>query len=167
MTTFLIILIIFIAIIVIAGVSANKKRNEKCNELGITQNDLTQIGDYVSGHPNIDNSKNSVSYIISNNNIEFYDVQISLLAKTPLEQIKDVYIEDASTIEKRISAGRLLLVGVFALAWQKNKKNEMAFLILKLNDGRFDHECIFQFNGKDAISTANAKRNVLIRVLPK
>jgi len=84
------------------------------------------------------------------------------LARISNDSITNIVIEDSSTIEKRVSFGRVFLVGIFALAWQKKKKNELAYLIIEWNDGRFDHETMFQFEGKDAMTKANTARNKLI-----
>jgi hypothetical protein len=40
-----------------------------------------------------------------------------------LSTISNISIEDASSIDKKVTLGRVLLVGVFALAWRKSKKN--------------------------------------------
>ena len=81
-----------------------------------------------------------------------------------IENIKNITVEDASSIEKKITVGRLLLVGVFALAWRKKKTNELAFVVTEWNDGKFDHSTTFSFEGKEAMTKANTARNSLIKM---
>ena len=57
----------------------------------------------------------------------------------------------------------MLLVGVFALAWKKKKKNEEAFLNINWTDGKYEHETLFQFEDKGAFQEANKVRNSLIK----
>ena len=45
---------------------------------------------------------------------------------------------------------------------EKKKKNEIAFVVINWNDGRFDHATTFSFDGKDAMQLANTARNNLI-----
>ena len=77
------------------------------------------------------------------------------MGEIPTSFITSINVEDGSSIEKRVTLGRVLLVGVFALAWKKNKKNSLALLVIGWNDGKFDQETIFQYTGDDAISKAN------------
>lgn len=51
----------------------------------------------------------------------------------PLETITDATVEDGADLESRITATRLVLVGVFALAWRKRKGGEK-FLLLESSD---------------------------------
>ena len=88
-----------------------------------------------------------------------------LVAKIPRDAIKNILAEDQSTVEKRITVDRLLLIGDFAFAWKKKAKNEVAFLTIEWNDGRFDNETIFEFEGKDAMEKANTARNQLIKIV--
>lgn len=49
-------------------------------------------------------------------------------SEIPIADIDNITLQDASTIDKRITAGRMLLVGVFALAWQKKRKMKWPLL---------------------------------------
>ena len=82
------------------------------------------------------------------------------MAVIPCDKVLNVNVLDSSTIENKITLGRVLLVGVFALAWKKNKKKEMYFLEIEWNDGGFDHN-------KQNQQRANTARNALIKGLKK
>ena len=54
----------------------------------------------------------------------FFDAQTSMsptikIGTIPIDSIKSINIEDASSFNKKLSLGRVMLVGVFALAWKK------------------------------------------------
>jgi hypothetical protein len=66
-------------------------------------------------------------------------------------------------MEKRITLGRVLLVGIFALAWRKKKKNELAFVTIEWKE-KFENSTIFSFEGQEAMQKANTARNELIKM---
>lgn len=88
-----------------------------------------------------------------------------LVANIPRDAMKNILAEDQSTVEKRVTVERLLLNEDFAFSWKKKARNEEAFLTIEWNDGRFDHETIFEFEGKDAMQKANTARNQLINIV--
>lgn len=51
----------------------------------------------------------------------------------PLESIRSVSVEDGADLEARITATRLVLVGVFALAWRKRTGGEK-YLTVEADD---------------------------------
>lgn len=171
------ILIFLIVLFFLWGHSENKKQvvvNEDLKQKGYDSNLAISTETYVAGHPNINNRKSATVIFRSKENLEIFAYPMversgipSKLAVIPCNGVKNIVIEDQTTIEKRISATRLLLAGPFALAWKKAKKNELAILIIEWNDGRFDHETMFEFTGASAMSKANSSRNYLINHLNK
>ena len=168
---FWIIVIILLVLFIMFGInSQNKEKDikEKYRRNGFDLNELIFVGTYVGGHPdkndNIDYchvyKKNSelIFYrkFIAEDPIELFSIQIDL--------IKNIIVEDATTIESRITVGRLFFVGIFALAWKKKKKEELAFIIVEWNDGKFDHSTTFSTEGKDSMQKANGIRNHLIKL---
>lgn len=87
------------------------------------------------------------------------------VAEIPISSIKDIVIEDASTIEKKVTLGRMLAVGLFAFALKKEVKTKLSYLTIKWNDGKFEHETIFEFKGEKSIENCNTARNKLIRII--
>ena len=84
-------------------------------------------GTFLNGHPDIDCSVNNSVVEFLENNLKIYRVddynsfyyeegKPTFVASIPLDSISNIVIEDKTQIEKRISVGWLLLVGVFALA---------------------------------------------------
>lgn len=57
----------------------------------------------------------------------------------------------------------MILVGVFAFAWKKKKKNEIAFVEIDWKKGKFNNETMFCFEGENAVQRANKARNGIIK----
>ena len=125
-------------------------------------------GTYVGGHPRCNDNFDSVSFLQQDGFLRFYSKPLFGSAmpefqfKIKIDAVTDITFEDASTLESKVTLGRVLLVGVFALAWKKQKKNGLAFVVIEWNDGKFDHATTFSFEGKNAAQQANRFRNELI-----
>lgn len=168
--TIVIIVIVLIAGFIIYG-SKQLKENEKLlTEKGFDISKRITTDKYIGGHPDLDETiinttvfpKNDFLVILEESKVNI-SVEKAELAKIEKSLINNIIVEDKSTIEKRVTVGRLLAVGVFALAFRKKEKNEVAFITIEWNDGKFDHETIFEFNGTDAMQNANTARNKMIR----
>jgi hypothetical protein len=170
---FWIIGILFIIMLFMAsnsGQNAITKNNEILTADGFSALAKIEAGKYIAGHPEIDKSLKMVSifpkgdwlYIFEHPNGSRINMPIHK-AGIQMKSIKNILAQDSSTIEKKVTIGRLLTVGIFAFAIKKNKKNELAYLTIEWNDGKFDHETYFEFEGKNAIQKANTARNALIR----
>jgi hypothetical protein len=167
------IILIIIGVIVIAGivgvVNANeqtKKQNEFLQSKGVDPKSMIDIGTFISGHPDINDQVQNVSIFKDGSSLVIYQrfgSSCNVRGFIPIEKIKNIIVEDQSSFEKRVTLGRVLLVGVFALAWRKKKKNEMYFLVISWNDGKFDHETLFQITGLDIPNNSNTIRNKLIQ----
>lgn len=168
---FWVIVIVLIVVFIIMMSSASSKEKEivkKCSDSGLNLARFKEMGSYVGGHPSKNdaieycNAYKNEDKIDIYNYRKFYNQEPKKLFSIEHKSIKSIDIEDATTMENKVTLGRVLLVGVFALAWRKKKKNEIAFVVINWNDGRFDHATTFSFDGKDAMQLANTARNNLI-----
>ena len=144
-----------------------REKKEIIESKGLSENDIAQVGSYVGGHPSLDDTIPLCHAYKKGANLVLTEKQ-SLTevpgSEIPIANIDNITLQDASTIDKRITAGRMLLVGVFALAWQKKEKNEMAFIEIQWHQGKFNHQTLFCFEGEGALKRANKGRNQLIRI---
>ena len=148
-------------------------RNEQMKLLGLLDKVPVFIDRYVGGHPDINENVERVQIFKRSSRLEIHErpgeedfvTSTRRMGRIETKDVKNIVIEDRTTIEKRVTLGKLLLVGVFAFAWKSNKKEESAFLVIEWNDGRFDHETIFEFGGRDAVQRANVARNDLIKMV--
>jgi hypothetical protein len=167
--TIVIIGLVLFAILGMVGRKKQEENNAKLVELGYSIETKIETGKYVAGHPDINDSIPKTLIFPKDNKLE-------IMLETPMEMpskkgeienslVKNILAEDQSTIEKRITAGRLLMTGVFAFAWKKKKINELAYLTIEWNDGKFDHQTIFEFEGVGSMQNANTARNKLIKLI--
>ncbi len=168
--TGVIIAIIIIVVIIklgINGVKKQKQNTEKAKELGYLAEAKVITGKYLSGHPDLNAPILPTAIYSKDNKLEIVlDIPFSLPKKEAIidnSTIKNVLAEDQTTIEKKVTVGRLLAVGVFAFALKKKKKTELAYLTIEWNDGRFDHDTIFEFEGAGAMQKANTARNQIMK----
>ncbi len=166
-------LIVGLPILFVFMVKSGQKNKVKTDAFlakrGIKQTDIVPYGTYVGGHPDADENINyAVIYPKDKKLIIAKQLHESIPPEDKVSivitSIKDITVEDASSIEKKVTLGRVLLTGVFALAWRKSKKNELAFVSIDWNDGKFNHSTLFSFEGKDAMQKANTARNKLIKI---
>ncbi|WP_276963562.1 hypothetical protein [Bacteroides graminisolvens] len=149
----------------------SKESKAKMKEKGMDYSQFVSLGTYVGGHPKIDTTIDRIYCRKEADHLTLYKipfVDISMPehtgAKLDISNISNITIEDASSIERRITVGRIFLVGIFALGWRKKKKNELAFLVIDWTMGKFEHSTTFSFEGKDAFEKANTARNRLISI---
>ncbi len=161
--------IILLLIIGASGSSATKEVNEKLLAAGYDPEQQIILSKYLGGHPDINDAKPNTSLFYHSGSVhimEYMPLKMPIkLAEIPGANVKNVVVEDQSSVERRVTLGRMLLVGIFAFAWKKKKKNEQAYLIFEWSDGRFEHETIFEFEGRDAMMKANTARNGVIKWL--
>lgn len=164
--------IVLMAITIIDGNKKKKKAEIELSKKGLNFSDFKFLGMYAGGHPSIDNSRDNVYGKREGADIVLYtedmpDASMPVEIKDsniPIRDITAIKVEDASTVEKKVTLGRMVLVGIFALAWKKKKKNEMAFVNIVWKKGKFENDTTFMFQGKDAAQKANKARNELIKI---
>lgn len=168
----IIVFIFFFAIIIIDGNKKHAKSEKQLAEMGLNFSDFKNLGMYVGGHPSLNESIKNVYALKEKDKIVLYTQVIAgyempkLVPNSDIDidSIKDIKLEDASSIENKITLGRLLLVGIFAFAWKKKKKNEIAFVTVTWSKGKFEQNTTFMFEGKDALQNANTARNQLMEI---
>jgi hypothetical protein len=161
---------ILIIIAAIVGSIQTSKEKLICQKLDIDYDTNLQVGKYVGGHPDIDIEIPFIKLNFNDGYLLLLNYEINkdyIKAKILLDDITDIVVEDASTFEKRVTLGRAVLVGVFALAWKKNTKKESTFLTITWKSGRFEHNTIFAFEGENTLNAANSLRNKLIKIIEK
>ncbi|MEI6683446.1 MAG: hypothetical protein WCO44_12490 [Bacteroidota bacterium] len=164
----IIITIVFVYYALVWPIKRIRKIKATWNQLGFKLKDMIDAGKYTYGHPDID-APYELSYLmVINGKIEMFKVPLNqapvLMGSIPGDMIKDITIEDASTIERRVTAARLLLTGVFAFGLKKKKKNDLSYLVIEWQDRNFTHQTTFEFTEKGAMERSNKARNALIRL---
>lgn len=166
MIVFIIVCITIILFLTWGMIHANKANKKKVKKQGYDSSKFIFSRKYAGGHPNIDETVNSTKLLPHKKEIIIFNTEtitLNEIGRIPMESVKNVIVEDQSTFEDKVTAGRLLLVGVFALAWKKSTKKGLAYLTIEWNDGKFDHSTMFEFDGSSSMDMANMGRNDLLR----
>ena len=159
----------FILLSLIAGVILayrySKKKNLQAAEAGsgLDNRRAVNCGTYLGGHPEISMSC-AVSLYIYPESLKIATAG-KVLGEIAADNVKNISIEDATNVHRRIGLKRMVLFGPLSLAMKKKVVEQHAFLTVEWNDGRFDHDTIFRFDNKGAMETANSIRNSIIRVI--
>jgi hypothetical protein len=160
------------AVIYLIVKDKQKKKNKQdfLQSEGFNASEQINAGKYIGGHPDMDQPVQNVSLFFKGDELLLYCIyptthNAEKVGTIKKDSIKSIVVEDATTVEKRVTVGRLLAVGVFAFAMKKTEKHELAYMIISWNDGKFEHETIFEVIGGGAIEHANTVRNALIRGL--
>lgn len=143
----------------------------KSADIGIAVKDKTLLsksknifwgGKVISGHSSINEPIKSVLIFLNNAELiisKYSQLEFKDIATIPLNSIEDITIEDATTIEKRLTVTRLLTIGIFAFAAKKKEINELYYVAVKWKTGNFQYETIFEFEGNNCIQFANIFKN--------
>jgi len=169
-------IIITVAIIVLVAIfvgSSNKEKNTKSamQKSGLKESEFHKTeSKYIGGHPKKDDVVEYVWYRIADEKLMFYERFTSIDVPKfhfdiPISSITDIQYNDATTMENKVTLGRVLLIGICALTWKKKKKNEITGVTIDWNDGKFNHSTTFSIEGKGAETKANALRNKLINAV--
>lgn len=144
-----------------------KKQKSDFKKQGIDINKFIYAGKYISGHIKIDKPQEKCSLYVKEDIVKIYTVNKStltnvFLANIEKQKIKKISLEDQTSIQKRVGLKRMLAIGIFAFAVKKKVKEELSYIIIEWSDGKFDHETVFEFEGKGSVTQANELRNKLI-----
>lgn len=92
------------------------------------------------------------------------DADEKMFLRLKRTDIINISVEDQTTIESRVGFKRLLLVGIFALAWKKKHINPLSFLIIEYKDrAGLIQEVYIQSDKKNGYQTFNNIRYNLYR----
>jgi len=158
--------LVLLSACLVAFIKISVARTNKRNlaSIGITSGAVIAAGKYVAGHPGLDHPFPMASLAVKDHQLLILDTGFEK-AQISSGQITGITAEDATTVERKISVARLVTLGLFAFAFPTHKKNELAYLTVQWNDGRFSHETYFELAGQLAVQTANTTRNLLIKAL--
>ena len=92
---------------------------------------------------------------------------LNTIGKIQKTSITKIFVEDKSTATKRITATRLVAIGIFALAFQKNKSIPAFYLIIEFADGNLINQAYFEFQNAEKANQANQDlRKYLKGIIP-
>lgn len=174
------VILVVLVFLWVAASSANKQHleNDLKEEEWFKENGYeTRVGpptsSFIGGHPQFTEPTLFTTMLAHNKSIHVfkYDRLLNkalqpLLFEIPLADIEDIEILDQTTMERRITVGRMLMVGVFAFAWKKKKINTCIYLNLVWNYKGIKYETIFENTEPNAIEAFNKAKNYIVEHKP-
>ena len=103
------------------GQATNQALGLDARSQGARQSPATRLTgfNYLGGHPTHAAASPKVTFIATATDIGVTDAAGALLFKMPKRTMQAIHIETEEEVRSRITATRLVLVGIFALAWKK------------------------------------------------
>lgn len=118
---------------------------------------------YKGGHPSLTSEKDC--FIIANNSSITIKIG-SASATIPINQISGCRMETQDQLERRITATRLLAIGVFALAFKKKKINTEKYLTIDFSDNNGISNTVL-FSGKGVPKAHSAIYQIMTQSIEK
>lgn len=126
------------------GIEDAKAEQQRKKELGLL-NDVTLKLEYKGGHPALPKEKDCSLKITNDDMTISYGFSSATIS---FATINSINFETAEQISRRITATRLLTLGVFAFAFKKKKKDNEKYLTVEFTENNID--CAVLFGGKKA-----------------
>lgn len=117
------------------------EEEKRKKELGYLP-DVSVSAEYKGGHPLLTKEKNCTLYIHNDD----LDVLCGKRVKIMYSDITGIHYETAEQINRRITATRILTLGVFALAFKKKQKDKTKYLTIDFLESGID--CTMVISGK-------------------
>ena len=142
-----------------------KKTDNAMSEYYVKEK-ILNFGQYIIGLPNVDLQYNEVSCGISDDRLVFVSNLGKVFGGILLKSINDIYIDRKTNISQRLTATRILTLGIFSLAAPKNKKTEEYCLVIEwFDESNIVQNTIFEFTGKNCAGVANSAYSKLIKYI--
>ena len=130
---------------------------------------IPNFGKYIIGLPNVDFQHSDVTVGITDDELLFVSNIGKLFGNIQISSIRNIYIDRKTNIGHRLTATRILTLGIFSLAAPKQTKEEEYCLVIEWeDDSNIVQNTIFEFSGVGCSSVANNAFNRLCKyVKPK
>ena len=131
---------------VVSAYDDAKQEQARRKELGLLDDVQLNKLEYKGGHPALPKEK-ECSLKITNENLTI-SYGFTKEATIAFENVSGLHFETADQISHRITATRILALGVFALAFKKKKKNTEKYFTIDFNDNGMENTVVI--GGKNA-----------------
>lgn len=126
-----------------------------------------KVGKYLTGFPDADNPTEwVVDCVITDKSFVFISGFGNELGRISRNSINQILIDIKSQISQRLTATRMLTMGIFALAAPKKKNIKEYCLIIDWDDYRgVKNNTVFEFADEFCESSANKAANILSKYI--
>jgi RNA polymerase subunit RPABC4/transcription elongation factor Spt4 len=137
----------------------NNQRRKDVKDSGVVDKFL--VGNYLIGLPRVNQRIPAVTCAIFENDFVFMDGNRSV-DSIPRDAVNQILVDSKSQITQRLTATRMLAMGVFALAAPKKQRHQEFCLVIDWEDDKgMVHNTIFDFLGANGNALANYAANGL------
>lgn len=114
------------------------------------------VGKYVVGLEGRNYPTADVECVVTSNDLVFSEMGGAELGRIPRNSVEEVVLDDKSRITQRLTATRMVALGVFALAAPKKEKTKEWCVGVRWVDGKgLKRATIFEFAGSNPEGPAN------------
>ena len=144
----IIIIICFVVVIVCFGFVwlSNQKRKSKVAHLNVIEE--ISIGKYLAGFENFSSEMADIYCNVTDEEFLFLSLTGTEIGNIKTNSITNILLEDKTSVGQRLTATRLLTLGVFSLAAPKKKKHKEYCIIFEWEDDNGEkNNAVFEFSG--------------------
>jgi hypothetical protein len=126
------------------------------------------VGRYLVGLESWSRVTNNVDCVVAPNHFCFVKSGGHELGRIPRESVEEVAFDDKSQITQRLTATRMVTLGLFALAAPKKSKIKEWCVAIRWTDGRgLKRSTVFEFSGPRSAEDANRAANKIMKYIPQ
>jgi len=151
------------------GLLNEKFKNHDDKVKALEAIDEIAVGGYLAGLPNVEPGDVFSGCVVTESDFVFLGWDGKELGRIPRDSINQIIVDDKTQISRRLTATRILALGIFSLAVPKEQKNISFCLVLDWNDDKgVVQNSVFEFTGENARQNANtAISNLNKYTMPK
>ena len=157
MEVYIFIIFVIIIVVVIGLIDVSEKRAKiKAVFKSIGSIEEIHLPKYLGGFENASVEQNGVFCAITESDFVFLTAKIGReigkeIGKISRNSINDIILEDKSFVAQRLTATRILTLGIFSLAAPKKKKDKEYCIVFDWEDENFvKQNVVFEFSGYGA-----------------
>lgn len=155
-------MLLIIGVVAYFLIQRNKRSAQFSEGGGI---DSVVVGNYLAGLPSVNQRVLAVTCHIYQDEFVFMDRNREL-DRIPRDSINQITVDNKSQITQRLTATRILALGVFALAAPKKQRQQEFCLLIDWDDhSGMRQNTVFDFIGPNGNALANQAANTLRRYI--
>ena len=159
--------IIFTAVLLGLGgaIFMNKRRKSKVAHLDVLEE--ISMGKYLAGFAEHTSEIKDIFCNVTNECFHFSSIGGKKIGIIDRDATTNIFIEDKSTVGQRLTATRLLTLGIFSLAVPKKKKHKEYCIVFEWDDNNAEkNNAVFEFTGFVSDEIAKESFNKLNKYRP-
>jgi len=157
-----------LGLVIIQGYYAKYKRQDNLKLTGLEKiSEIQFVGKYIAGFEDKISEISNPVCIITKEKFIFSDSMGGNIGDINIEKVTNIILEDKSSATQRLTATRILALGIFSLAAPKKKKHKEYCIIIEWEDSNSEiQNVVFEFSGFRCKEISTRAYNELRKNLP-